>query len=301
VVQEKNGGIIMANKIKVGNRYIGEGEPLYLIAEIGINHNGDLQIAKRLIDATWSTGWDCAKFQKRTPDICVPEQQKNVPRQTPWGEMTYLDYKKRIEFEKKEYDYLDRYCKEKPLDWTASVWDIPSLEFLLQYNIPFIKIPSAKITDIELVKASAESGKPLFVSTGMSTLEEVDKMVEILEKYTQKNYVLFHTNSTYPAKLNELNLQMIVTLKDRYNCLVGYSGHEYELEPALMAPIYGASVIERHVTLDHTMWGTDQAASLEIRGMDALEKRIRAIRLIAGDGIKTITDGEKKIREKLRG
>jgi N-acetylneuraminate synthase len=291
----------MVNKIKLGNKLIGDGEPLYLIAEIGINHNGDLQIAKRLIDATWATGWDCAKFQKRSPDICVPENQKDVMRQTPWGEMTYLDYKKRIEFQKNEYDYIDKYCKEKPVDWTASVWDIPSLEFLLNYDIPFIKIPSAKITDHDLVKASAKSGKPLFVSTGMSTLEEVDELVEILEKYTSKNYVLFHTNSTYPAKLGELNLQTIKTLKDRYNCVVGYSGHEYELEPTMITPVYGASVIERHVTLDHTMWGTDHPASLEIRGMDALEKRIRATKIIAGDGIKTITDGEKKIREKLRG
>jgi N-acetylneuraminate synthase len=291
----------MKKKIKIGNRYVGDGEELYLIAEIGINHNGDLQIAKRLIDATWATGWDCAKFQKRTPDICVPDNQKNVPRQTPWGEMTYLEYKKRIEFEKKEYDYIDRYCKEKPLDWTASVWDIPSLEFLLNYDVPFIKIPSAKLTEHELVEAAARSGKPIFISTGMSTLEEIDGTVEVLKKYSGGNYVLFHTNSTYPAKLDELNLQMIITLKERYNCIVGYSGHEYELAPAMIAPVFGASVIERHVTLDHRMWGTDQAASLEVRGMDALEKRIRSVKLIVGDGVKTISEGEKKVRDKLRG
>lgn len=228
----------MIKKIKIGNRFVGNGEPLYLIAEIGINHNGDLQIAKRLIDATWATGWDCAKFQKRTPDICVPESQKKVMRQTPWGEMTYLSYKQRIEFQKQEYDYINTYCKEKPLDWTASVWDIPSLEFIIHYDVPFIKIPSAKITDHDLVIASAELGKPLFVSTGMSTLMEVDRVVDILEKYTDRNYVLFHTNSTYPAKLDELNLQMITTLKERYNCIVGYSGHEYELAPAMLAPVF---------------------------------------------------------------
>jgi N-acetylneuraminate synthase len=291
----------MINKVKVGNRYVGDGEPLYLIAEIGINHNGDLQIAKKLLDATWATGWDCAKFQKRTPDICIPENQKKVLRKTPWGEMTYLEYKKRIEFQKREYDYIDRYCKEKPLDWTASVWDIPSLEFLLNYDIPFIKIPSAKMTDYELIEASAKSGKPLFVSTGMSTLTEVDAVAELLEKYANGNYILFHTNSTYPTKLDELNLQMIKTLKDRYSCVVGYSGHEYELEPTMITPVYGASVIERHITLSHTMWGTDHAASLEIRGMDALAGRIRSTKLIAGDGIKIISEGEKKIREKLRG
>jgi N-acetylneuraminate synthase len=293
--------MMMEKKIKIGNRYIGDGEELYLIAEIGINHNGDLQIAKRLIDAAWATGWDCAKFQKRTPDICVPDNQKNVIRQTPWGEMTYLEYKKRIEFEKKEYDYIDQYSKEKPLDWTASVWDIPSLEFLLNYDVPFIKIPSAKLTERGLIEAAAKSGKPLFVSTGMSTLEEIDNAVELLEKHAGANYVLFHTNSTYPAKLDELNLQIITTLKERYNCIVGYSGHEYELAPAMIAPVFGASVIERHVTLDHRMWGTDQAASLEVRGMDALEKRIRSVKFIVGNGIKTISDGEKKVRDKLRG
>lgn len=288
-------------KIKIGNRYIGEGEPLYLIAEIGINHNGDMQVAKKLIDATFATGWDCAKFQKRTPEICVPENQKNVLRQTPWGEITYLDYKHKIEFQKKEYDYINAYCNEKPLDWTASVWDIPSLKFLLNYNIPFLKIPSAKITELELVKEAAKSGVPVFLSTGMSTIVEVDNAVEILEKYADGNYVLFHTNSTYPSKLDELNLQMIKTLKDRYDCVIGYSGHEYEIESTLIAPVFGASVIERHVTLSHNMWGTDQAASLEVRGMDALEKRIRAIKTIVGDGIKTISCGEEKIREKLRG
>ncbi|GHV96310.1 sialic acid synthase [Spirochaetia bacterium] len=293
--------LMTAKKLKIGNRYIGDGEPLYLIAEIGINHNGDMQIAKKLIDATWATGWDCAKFQKRTPDICVPENQKNVIRQTPWGSMTYLEYKKKIEFEKQEYDYIDKYCREKPLDWAASVWDIPSLEFIMQFDVPFIKIASAKMTDYELIKASTQFGKPLFISTGMSTLDEIDATVEILEKYAIGGYVLFHTNSTYPAKLDELNLQMITTLKERYNCIVGYSGHEYELGPAMIAPAFGASVIERHITLDHTMWGTDQAASLEIRGMDALEKRIRSVKYIVGDGIKTITDDEKKVRDKLRG
>jgi N-acetylneuraminate synthase len=312
ITTAKSGGFLSFNetcgrismnvkKIKIGSHCVGEGEPLYLIAEIGINHNGDLQIAKRLIDATWATGWDCVKFQKRTPEICVPEKQKNVKRQTPWGEITYLAYKQRIEFQKNEYDYIDNYCREKPLDWTASVWDIPSLNFLLQYNVPFIKISSAKITDHDLVTETSKAGKPIFASTGMSTLDEIDKLVNILEKYAADNYVLFHTNSTYPAKLEELNLQMITTLRDRYHCIVGYSGHEYDLAPAMLAPVFGASVIERHITLDHTMWGTDHAASLEVRGMDALEKRIRAVKLIVGDGVKTISESEKKVRDKLRG
>ena len=291
----------MINRIKIGDRYIGDSEPVYLIAEIGINHNGDLQIAKKLIDAAWATGWDCAKFQKRTPDICVPEGQKSIIKQTPWGEITYLEYKKRIELTKNDYDCIEQYCVQKPIVWTASVWDLPSLNFILSYDVPFIKIPSAKIIDYDLLKESALSEKTLIVSTGMSTLVEVDKAVEILEKYTSKNYILMHVNSTYPAKIHDLNLNMIKVLKNRYDCLVGYSGHEYELMPSVMAPIYGACVIERHVTLDHTMWGTDQAASLEVRGMDLLSKRIHEVKLIAGDGIKNITCGEMEIRKKLRG
>jgi N-acetylneuraminate synthase len=291
----------MSDKIKIGSRYVGDSEPVYLIAEIGINHNGDLQIAKKLIDATWATGWDCAKFQKRTPDICVPEDQKNVLRQTPWGEMTYLAYKERVEFQKNEYDYIDKYAREKPIDWTASVWDLPSLDFVLQYDVPFIKIPSAKITDKELVEQAARAGKPLFISSGMSTLEEVDEAVNSIEKHLSKNYVLFHCNSTYPAKLEELNMKMISTLKERYDCLVGYSGHEYEIMPATLAPVYGACVIERHVTLDHNMWGTDHSGSIEVRGMDFLAKRINSVRTIAGDGIKTIYADEEKMRKKLRG
>jgi N-acetylneuraminate synthase len=291
----------MQNRLKIGSRFVGDDEPIYLVAEIGINHNGDLQIAKKLIDATWATGWDCAKFQKRHPDICVPENQKNVIKQTPWGEMIYLDYKYRIEFQKREYDYINKYAKEKPLAWSASAWDLPSLEFLMQYDIPFIKIPSAKITDKELLEQAAKAGKPLFVSSGMSTIEEVDNAVNIMEKYLSKNYVLFHCNSTYPAKLDELNLQVIGTLKERYNCLVGYSGHEYDIMPTTLVPVYGACVIERHITLDHDMWGTDQAASLEVRGMDFLAKRINSVKTIVGNGVKTVSADEDKVREKLRG
>lgn len=292
----------MANrKIKIGNKYIGENLPLYLIAEIGINHNGDMQIAKKLIDAAHATSWDCVKFQKRTPEICVPEAQKHIRRQTPWGEMTYLEYKKRMEFEKTEYDFINEYCKQKPFDWTTSVWDLPSLKFLLNYDVPFIKIPSAKITELELVKECAKTKKTIFMSTGMSTLEEIDTAVELLEKYSAGDYVLFHTNSTYPTNLSELNLQMITTLKDRYGCIVGYSGHEYEIDPTVISPVFGASVIERHITLDHDMWGTDQKASLEIAGMDRLEKRIRLTKAIVGSGIKAISSDEEKVRVKLRG
>jgi len=272
----------------------------YLIAEVGINHNGDLQIAKRLIDAVFACQWDCVKFQKREPDICVPEDQKNIIRETPWGKMTYLEYRKKIEFDKKEYDYIDKYCKEKPVDWAASVWDIPSLEFISQYDVPFIKIPSAKITEKELIEKACLTGKTIVLSTGMSTIKEIDEAVNILSKKA-KQFVLMHTNSAYPSPMNELNIKCIQTLRERYKCVVGYSGHEYDLEPTIFATVLGAMIIERHVTLDHKMWGTDQAASVEVMGMDMLCKRIKNVNIILGDGVKTVTSSEIPIRKKLRG
>lgn len=272
----------------------------YLIAEIGINHNGDIQIAKKLIDAAFACQWDCVKFQKREPEICIPDHQKNNLRDSPWGKMTYLEYKKKLEFSKKEYDYIDKYCKEKPIDWTASVWDLPSLEFISDYEVPFIKIPSAKLTDKELLIEACKTGKPLVVSTGMSTIKEIDEAVDILEK-NGSQYILMHCNSAYPTPHNELNLNCLETLRERYKCPIGYSGHEYDLEPTVYAVVLGGRVIERHITLDHNMWGTDQASSLEVLAMDMLRKRIKDIDLILGDGIKKITDSEKEIRKKLRG
>ncbi|OGZ18359.1 MAG: hypothetical protein A2V72_01135 [Candidatus Nealsonbacteria bacterium RBG_13_37_56] len=272
----------------------------YFIAEVGINHNGDLQIAKKLIDATFACQWDCVKFQKREPDLCVPEHQKNVEKETPWGKMIYLEYKKRIEFGKKEYDYIENYCKEKPIDWTASVWDLPSLKFLLQYDVPFIKIPSAKLTDRELLIGACMSGKPLLVSTGMSTTEEIDKAVDILEKYASQ-YALMHCNSAYPAPTEELNVNCVQTLKKKYNCPIGYSGHEDNLEPSVYAAVLGAKIIERHITLDHNMWGTDHASSLEVVAMDMLKKRIKNVNKILGSGEKIVTEKEKEVRQKLRG
>lgn len=272
----------------------------YFIAEIGINHNGDLQIAKKLIDAAFACNWDCVKFQKREPDICVPEHQKNQEKDTPWGKMTYLEYKKQIEFGKKEYDYIDKYCKEKLIDWTASVWDLPSLDFINQYDIPFIKIPSAKITEKELLLRACKTGKPILLSTGMSTLEEIDEAVEILRKNASE-FAIMHCNSAYPAPHAELNLNCIKTLKDRYDCVVGYSGHEYDPEPSVYAAILGAKIIERHITLNHDMWGTDQRASLEITGIDILRRRILVTDKVLGDGKKIITKSEEPIRKKLRG
>lgn len=288
-------------QIKINNQIIGENEPVFLIAEIGINHNGDMGIAKQLMDAAFACGWQCVKFQKRTPEICVPEHQKNMLRDTPWGEMTYLEYKHKVEFSEEEYTYIDNYCKEKPILWTASVWDIPSLEFILKYDVPFIKIPSAKLTESELLSEAAKSGKTIVLSTGMSTVEEIDEAVNLLEKYSKGNYVLMHTNSTYPTPPEDINLSTIKFLRDRYNCLVGYSGHEYDLEPTVIAVALGAKIIERHITLDHNMWGSDHFASLEIHAMDMLCKRINEVDIILGDGSKKLTPKEMEVRKKLRG
>jgi N-acetylneuraminate synthase len=276
-------------------------DKIYLISEVGINHNSDMQIAKRLIDATFACGWDCVKFQKRNPEKCVPESQRNVPKDTPWGRMTYLEYKKRMEFSETQYDYIDEYCREKPIAWTASVWDMDSLDFILKYDVPFIKIPSAMLSSVNLVKAIADTGKTIIMSTGMSTIEEIDDSVSLLDAYAPNNYVLMHTNSTYPTPIQDLNLLAINTLKERYGCTIGYSGHEYGLEPSVIAVALGARVIERHVTLDHNMWGTDQAASLEVHAMDLLRKRITEATVCLGDGVKRVTEDEMKIRNKLRG
>ena len=279
---------------------IGETDYPYLIAEIGINHNGDINIAKKLMDATFSCGWDCAKFQKRNPEICVPEHQKTQIRSTPWGEMTYLEYKKHIEFGKFEYDIIDKYCKDKPLNWTASVWDIDSLKFLIEYEVPFIKIGSAMLTNLQLIRESAQTGIPIVISTGMSTLKEIDNAVNEIIKVNTKP-VIMHTNSSYPTPMDEINLNMIPALKKRYGCIVGYSGHEENLEPTVIAVALGAQVVERHITLDHNLWGTDQKASLEVMAMDMLKKRVDTVKKVLGTNKKKITPSEIPVRKKLRG
>lgn len=296
------GRLAMArNEINLGDFVVNKASVPYLIAEIGINHNGDIQIAKRLMDLAFACGWNAVKFQKRVPDIAVPEEQKNVLRETPWGTMTYLQYKKHIEFGRDEYDMIDSYCKSKPLVWSASLWDLPSLAFIMEYDVPFLKIPSAMMTNDALLKATAKTGKPMIVSTGMSTIDEIDHAVELLERETCGNYILLHTNSSYPARNDELNLNMIPALAERYGCLVGYSGHETDLMPSVMAVALGACIVERHVTLDRTMWGTDQAASVSISGMQALRGRVDTAAAIMGSGKKVLTNAEMSIRKKLRG
>lgn len=287
--------------VEIDGYRIGENPEPYFIAEIGINHNGDLQIAKKLIDAANANEWNAVKFQKREPDIAVPEEQKTVMRDTPWGRMTYLEYKKRIEFGRAEYDEIERYCKEKPLAWTASPWDMTSLDFLLSYDIPFLKIASATITNDEMLIKAAKSGKPIVMSTGMSTWGEIDHAVDILERYADGNYILMHTNSTYPAPIEDLNLRMIQVLRERYHCLVGYSGHEESLSPSIVAVVLGACVIERHVTISHHLWGTDQKASLTVPAMGFLRGRIRGIPQMLGDGKRQLSEAELAVRKKLRG
>jgi len=274
----------------------------YIIAEIGINHNGDLNIAKRLIDIAAAAGCDAVKFQKRDPDVCVPEHQKNVEKDTPWGTMTYLEYKHKTEFGEEEYDEIDRYCKERGVRWSASPWDLGSLDFLLKYDVPFIKIPSAMLTNLELIEAAAKSGKKVIVSTGMSTEEEIYKAICVLEPGPEMyDYAVLHCNSTYPAPLDELNLSCIKTMKDKYGCEVGYSGHEFRLGTSVAAVYLGATIIERHITLDRSMWGSDHLGSVEPQGLFKLVSGIRELERAFGDGLIKVTDSEKPVRKKLRG
>lgn len=272
----------------------------YIIAEIGINHNGSLEIAKKLIDIAAVAGCDAVKFQKRNPDVCVPDHQKQVMRETPWGTMTYLEYKYRVEFEKEEYDEIDRYCREKGIAWSASPWDMDSLDFLSQYDIPFIKVPSAMITNEELMRGCARTGMKVIFSAGMSTLDETDQAVDWMRE-EEAEFALLHCNSAYPAPLEDLNLQCIKTLQKRYNCEVGYSGHEFRLGTTVASVYLGASILERHITLDRTMWGSDHLASVEPQGLIKLVKGVRELEIALGDGVKRVTEGELPARKKLRG
>ncbi|MCW4040579.1 MAG: N-acetylneuraminate synthase family protein [Candidatus Bathyarchaeota archaeon] len=270
----------------------------YIIAEIGINHNGSLDTAKRLIDVAAVAGCDAVKFQKRNPDVCVPDHQKGVMRNTPWGEMTYLDYKKKVEFEKEEYDIINQYCKDRSIAWSASPWDLGSLEFLMKYDIPFIKIPSAMLTNVELLKSCTGRNKWIIISTGMSTQEEIDAAHEILKG---EKLSILHCNSSYPAPNNELNLNCIKSLKERYNTQVGYSGHEFGLTTTMASIYLGAEVLERHITLDRTMWGTDQMCSVEPQGLIKLVRGVRELEQALGSHKIQVTETEKEVRRKLRG
>lgn len=286
------------NAIRIGERLVGDNQPVFVIAEIGINHNGSLDIAKRLIDAAFLAGCDAVKFQKRTPEQCVPRDQWNIERDTPWGRMTYISYRHRMEFGKEQYDQIDDYCRSRGIIWFASCWDEESVDFIDSYNVPCFKAPSATLTDIDLLMKMKATGKPLILSTGMSTMEEVETAVALIRT---DNLLLAHATSTYPCPPQELNLRMIQTLVRKFpDVPIGFSGHETGLAPTWAAVAMGATFVERHITLDRAMWGSDQAASVEIGGLVRLVQNIRDIERAVGDGEKRVYPSEIGHRNKLR-
>jgi sialic acid synthase SpsE len=283
---------------EIDGKKIGPGYPCFIIGEIGINHNGDVELAKRLIDVAASVGCDAVKFQKRTPEICVPEAHKGMKRDTPWGRITYLEYRHRVEFDRTAYEVIDDHCREKGILWTASCWDLPSLAFIESFDPPFHKVPSAMLTHDELLKAYAECGRPVIVSTGMSTMDQIDHAAQLLDERVA--WMFLHCTSTYPAPPEEIDLRMMDTLRERFERPVGYSGHEVGLQISLAAVARGADVLERHMTLDRAMWGSDQAASVEPQGMARLVRDVRVIETALGKGIKQVHESEIPIRSKLR-
>jgi N-acetylneuraminate synthase len=287
----------MVRTVLIGDRAVGDGHPVYIVAEIGINHNGALEVAKKLIDTAVLAGCDAVKFQKRTPELCVPEGQREVMRETAWGLMTYLEYRQRVEFGLGEYEEIDRYCKEKNITWFASCWDEPSVDFIEQWAPACYKIASASLTDDELLQHVNSKGRPIILSTGMSSLEEIRHAVSLLD---QNRLLIAHSTSSYPCKPEELNLRMINALREEFSCPIGYSGHEVGLQTTYAAVVLGACFVERHITLDRAMWGSDQAASVEPWGYMRLVRDIRVIEQALGDGAKKVYDSEKAMLHRLR-
>jgi N-acetylneuraminate synthase len=286
----------MAKKVKISNRSVGVGEPCFTIAEIGINHNGDIDIARKLISAALLSGCDAVKFQKRTVNVVYTPEELAKPRESPFG-LTNGDLKRGLEFSEDQYRAIAEYCKMHNIVWFASCWDEGSVDFVAAFDPPCFKIASASLTDDNLLRHHRKFGKPLIVSTGMSTLDEIDHAVEVLGR---QDLVLMHTTSTYPSKVDELNLAVIPKLKERYGVPVGYSGHEVGLATTVAAVALGACMIERHITLDRAMWGSDQAASVEPQGFSRLVRDIRSVEQAMGDGVKRVYDSEVPIRQKLR-
>jgi N-acetylneuraminate synthase len=287
----------MPTQVRLGDRQIGDGQPVFIIAEVGINHNGELELAKKLIDAAAVAGCDAVKFQKRTPELCVPAHQRDVRRETPWGQMTYLEYRRRMEFGMEEYSEIDRYCRERRIQWFASVWDEPSVDFMEQFAPVCYKIPSACLTDGNLLRRIDGTGRPVMLSTGMSSSEDIRKAVHLL---SLDRLLLAHSTSTYPCQPDELNLRMILTLRREYDCPIGYSGHEVGLQTTYAAVALGACFIERHITLDRAMWGSDQAASVEPMGFMRLARDLRVVQRALGDGVKRVYDSERPAMQRLR-
>jgi N-acetylneuraminate synthase len=283
-------------EIKIGNHLVGDGHPCYIIAEIGINHNGDIDMAKKLIDLAQLSGCTAVKFQKRTIDVVYTAEELAAPRENPFG-TTNGDLKYGLEFDLEDYQEIDRYCKEKNIPWFASCWDEGSVDFIDQFDVPCYKIASASLTDDNLLLHTKAKGKPLILSTGMSTLDQIDHAVELLGK---ENLIVLHATSTYPANYDELNLSVIPVMKQRYDVPVGYSGHETGIPTSVGVIALGACVVERHITLDRAMWGSDQAASLGPGGIIKMVSGIRLMEMAMGDGVKRVIEREKPIIKKLR-
>ena len=288
----------MKREVNIGGLPVGDGHPAYIVAEIGINHNGSLENARKMIAAAAHAGVNAVKFQKRTPEVSTPPEQQRQMRETPWGYISYLDYRRKVEFGQAEYDAIDRYCREKNLPWFASVWDEPAVDFMEQYATPVYKIASASLTDHDLLRRVRATGKPVILSTGMSTLEQIHAAVEVLGT---KDLVIAHATSTYPCEPEELNLRMIATLRGEFPGVpIGYSGHEVGLVPSAVAVALGACLVERHLTLDRAMWGSDQAASVEPGGFERLVKYIRVSESALGDGVKKVYESELASLKRLR-
>ncbi|MGI9136232.1 MAG: N-acetylneuraminate synthase family protein [Candidatus Nanopelagicales bacterium] len=282
--------------VVIGGRAVGPGNPCYVIAEIGINHNGDMTLTKLLIDEAVNAGCDAVKFQKRTVDVVYTPEELAKPRENPFGE-TNGDLKRGLEFGKEQYAEIDDYCRSKQIAWFASPWDEASVDFLEQFKVPCHKVASASLTDDNLLRHMRATGKPIILSTGMSTLEQIDHAVEVLGR---DNLVILHATSTYPAQYEDLNLRVIPKLEERYGVPVGYSGHETGIASSVAAIAMGACMVERHITTDRSMWGSDQAASLEPSGLNRLVRDIRLVESAFGDGQKRVLDAEIPIMEKLR-
>jgi len=286
----------MTAKVKIGDRFVGDGEPCFVVAEIGINHNGDLDIARKLISAAMLAGCEAVKFQKRTVDVVYSKEELARPRESPFGDMNG-DLKRGLEFGLEEYREIDDYCKSHKIMWFASCWDESSVDFIEQFKPPCYKIASASLTDDQLLRYLRATGRPIILSTGMSTIEQIDHAVEVLGT---KDLIILHCTSTYPSKPEELNLQCIQTLKERYDVPIGYSGHETGLSTSVAAAALGACLVERHITLDRAMWGSDQAASVEPHGFSRMIRDIRANEQSMGDGVKKVYESEEPIIGKLR-
>lgn len=286
------------SEIMIGDRAVGEGHPCYVIAEIGINHNGDVAVAKKLIDSAAFAGCDAVKLQKRTPELCTPPDQWDLERDTPWGRMRYIDYRHRVEFDQAQYEQIVGHATGCGLQWFASCWDEEAVAFIDSFGAPAYKVASASLTDLPLIKRTVETGKPVILSTGMSSAAEIESAAALL---CDGRGAIMHATSTYPCPSAELNLRCIPALRKRYpHFPIGYSGHEVGLQTSVAAAVLGACMVERHITLDRSMWGSDQSASIEPQGLFRLVRDIRTTELALGDGVKRVYDSELGPRDKLR-